>query len=174
MPTAKEHLNKQVTATSDGKNLGKIKEIYFDSKVTSITAVSLCSSSWLIRAFLCFLRRKRMIDRAKVQKLGVDTWLVERSDVVISPKKIVGYRGFVPASELQGRKITSEGGTEIATVDSVILDDDGKVKGFTLDKMPASGLLASRRAIAREAIISLGSKNNPMTTTLEEAESMSL
>lgn len=174
MPTAKEHLNKQVTATSDGKNLGKIKDIYFDSKITRMTAVSLCSSSWFVRTFLCFLRRKRIIDRARVQKFGIDTWLVERSDAVVSPKKIAGYHEFVPASQLNGRKITSDGGTEIATVDSIMIDDDGKVLGFTLDRMPESGLLADSRAIAREAISSIGSENSPMITTLEQAESMSL
>ena len=174
MPTAKEQLNKLVTATSDGKNLGKIKDIYFDSKVTKITAISLCSSSWLARTFLCFLRKKRMIDRTKVEKFGLDSWLVERSDVVVSPNKIPGYREFIPASQLEGRKITSDGGTEIATIDSIMFDDNGKVKGFTLGKMPESGLLAERKAIAREAINSIGSKNQPMITTLEQAESMSL
>lgn len=174
MPTAKEQLNKQVIATADGKILGKIKEVYFDPKVTKMTAVSLCSSSWFVRVFLCFLFRKRMIDSAKVQKFGLDTWLVEKSDVAVPPKKIAGYREFVPTSQLDNRKISSDGGTVIATVDSVMLDDNGKVLGFTLDKAPESGLLASRKAIAREAISNIGSKDSSMITTLEDAESMSL
>ena len=65
----------------------------------------------------------------------------------------------------------SEGGTEIATVDSIILDDQCNVKGFTLAKVPASGPLAQRKAIALGAITSLGSKTSPMTTTLAQAES---
>lgn len=175
MPVAKEHIHKQVTATSDGKNLGRIKDIYFDSQVTRTTAVSLCSSDWFSRIFLCFLRKKRMLDRSKVTKCGIDTWLVESSDVVVSPNKIPDYREFVLASELEGRKITSEGGTVLATIDSVMLDDDcTKVMGFTLGKTPESGLLAERKAIAREAITSIGSKDIPMITTLADAESMSL
>ena len=76
--------------------------------------------------------------------------------------------------DLEGRHIMSEGGTEIATVDSVIIDDGFNVIGFTLDKMPESGPLASRKAIAREAISSIGSKDSPMVTTLTDAESMEL
>jgi len=83
----------------------------------------------------------------------------------------VGSRDFVPAKQLHGRQILSEGGTEIATVDDVILDGQCNVKGFSLAKMPASGPLAQRKAIALGAFTSLGSKTSPMITTLAQAES---
>ncbi|MFC1924447.1 PRC-barrel domain-containing protein [Chloroflexota bacterium] len=165
MQTVKEQLNKQVIAISNGKKLGKIKEIYFDPDVTKVAGVSLGSSG-------IFKRKDLMIDGRKVQKCGMDAWLVSSSDVVVEPKQIFGSSEFVPASELQDREIVSEGGTEIATVDSTIIDEHGNVKGFTLDKLPESGPLAQRKAIARGAIHSLGSETSPMTTTLEVAESI--
>jgi len=167
MPTVKDHLKKPVISTSGGKKLGKIKDLYFDPRITRVTAVSL-GASGILR------RKKLMIDRAKVQTCGEDAWLVSRADVVVGPKNIVGSQEFVLASELRGRKIMSEGGTEIATVDSIILDGQCNVKGFTLDNVPASGPLAQRKAIALGAITSLGSKTSPMTTTLAQAESMEI
>lgn len=164
MPTVREHLNKPVISTLGGKKLGKIKDLYLDPKMTTVTAVSL-GGSGILR------RKKLMIDRAKVQTCGMDAWLVASADVVVGPRDIVGSQEFVPASELRGRQIVSEGGTEIATVDSVILDGECNVKGFTLDKVSASGPLAERKAIALGAITNLGSKTSPMVTILEKAES---
>jgi uncharacterized protein YrrD len=163
MPRAKEHLNKPVISTSDGKILGKVKDVYFDPKLTKVTAVSLGSSG--------LLRRKTMlIDRSQVQLCGIDTWLVSSGDVVVSPENIFGAREFVAASELRGRDIVSEGGTSIATVDDIIIDGDCNVRGFSLGKAPP-GPLADRKAIALSAITSPGSKTSPMTTMLAQAES---
>jgi sporulation protein YlmC with PRC-barrel domain len=164
MATVREHVNKPVITTSDGKKLGKIKDLYLDPKLTKVVAVYLGGSGVL-------RRKKLMIEQDKVQTCGVDAWLVARANVVVGPGDIVGSRDFVPARQLHGRQVLSEGGTEIATVDDVILDGECNVKGFTLAKIPASGPLAQRKAIALGAITSLGSKTSPMITTLAQAES---
>ena len=167
MTTVKDHLNKDVITTSDGKNLGKIKEIYFDSRVKRVTAISLGSHGIIHR-------KHPMIERAKVKMYGIDTLTVLREEDVVEQKSLDDFNEFVPASELKGRQIISEGGTEIATIDSVIIDDEGYVTGFTLDKIPESGPIASRKAIARDAISSIGSNDSPMVTTLAEAETMEI
>jgi uncharacterized protein YrrD len=167
MPTVREHVNKPVISASDGKKLGKIKDLYLDSKVTKVIAVYLGGSGVL-------RRKKLMIKQDKVQTCGMDAWLVATADVVMDLGHIVGSRDLVPARQLRGRKIVSEGGTEIATVEDVILDGECNVKGFTLANYPASGPLAQRKAIALGAISSLGSKTSPMTTTLTNAESMEI
>jgi hypothetical protein len=59
-------------------------------------------------------------------------------------------------------------------VDSVILDGECNVRGFTLDKVSASGPLAERKAIALGAITNFGSKDSPMITILAQAESMEI
>jgi sporulation protein YlmC with PRC-barrel domain len=167
MPTVREHVNKPVISTSDGKKLGKIKDLYLDPKLTRVTAVCLGGSGVL-------KRKNLMIKRDKVRTCGIDAWLVETADVVVDSGHIVGSRDFVPARQLRGRQIASEGGTEIAKVEDVILDNECNVKGFTLANYPASGPLAQRKAIALGALTSLGSKKNPMATTLARAESMEI
>jgi uncharacterized protein YrrD len=164
MPTVKEHLNKPVISTTNGEKLGKIKDLYLDPKLTRVVAVFL-GKKGVVR------RKKRMIERDKVQTFGVDAWLVERGDVVVDWGQIVGSRDLVPSRQVHGRQIVSEGGTEIATVEDVVLDGHCNVRGFSLAKMPASGPIAQRKAIALEAITSVGSKTSPMTTILTKAES---
>ena len=56
----------------------------------------------------------------------------------------------------------------------VILDGQCNVRGFSLAKMPASGPLTERKAIALGAITSVGSKTSPMITNLAQAESMDI
>lgn len=165
--TAKELRKKQIVATLEGRQLGKIKDVYFDANVTIMTAVSVGSSGLIIRKNL-------VIERSKLQSCGADMCMVPRADIVVELNKVTGYREFISAKELEGRHIVSEGGTEIATVDSILLDDDFHVIGFTLDKKPESGPIASRKAIAREAIISIGGKDGPMVTTMAKAESIEL
>jgi sporulation protein YlmC with PRC-barrel domain len=164
MPTVREHVNKPVITTTNGEKLGKIKDLYLDPKLTKVVAVYL-GRKGVVK------RKKLMIERDKVQTCGIDAWLVERGDVVVDSGHIVGSRDLVPARQLRGRQIVSEGGTEIATVDDVILDGQCNVKGFSLGKMPASGPIAQRKAIALGAFTSLGSKTSPMITTLAQAES---
>ena len=164
MANAKEHLNKPVISTTNGEKLGKIKDLYLDPKLTKVVAVYL-GKKGVVK------RKKRMIERDKVKTFGVDAWLVERGDVVIDSGQIVGSRDLVPSRQVRGRQIVSEGGTEIATVEDVILDGKCDVRGFTLAKVPPSGPITTRRAIALEAFTSVGSKTSPMTTTLSKAES---
>jgi sporulation protein YlmC with PRC-barrel domain len=167
MPTVRDHRNKQVITTTGGKKLGKIKDLYLDPKLTKVTAAYLGRTGVVNR-------KKLVIEREKVQTIGADAWLVATGDVVVESSHFPGFRDLVAAKDLHGRKILSEGGTEIATVDDVILDGDCNVKGFSLANYPPSGPLFDRKAIALGALTSVGSKNQPMTTTLAKAESMTI
>lgn len=167
MATAKELRKKQVIASLEGKNLGKIKDVYLDPNITRVTALSLGSNGLI-------MRKQLVVESSKLQSCGVDTCMIPRADLLVELNKVTGYREFISARELEGRHIVSEGGTEIATVDGILLDDDFHVIGFTLGKMPESGPIASRKAIAREAISSIGGKDGPMITTMANAESMEL
>lgn len=167
MPTVKEQMSKPVISTSDGRQLGRIKDILFDARLARVVAVSLGASGILSR-------KKLLVEKDKVQVCGVDVWLVPSGDVVVGPEQVVGSQDFVSASQLRGRQIVSEGGTAIAAVDSVIVDNDCNVKGFTLSKVAASGPLAQRKAIALGAITSFGGKKQPMTTLLAQAEAMEI
>ncbi len=87
MRTVRDHINKPVVTTSDGRKLGKIRDLFFDAKLTRGAAVYLGTSDVLGR-------KKLMIDRDKVRTVGTDAWLVDSADVVVAPGQIVGARYF--------------------------------------------------------------------------------
>jgi hypothetical protein len=71
-----------------------------------------------------------------------------------------------------GREVITEGEHRVGTIGDVILDENANVIGFKFDQVFVQGPLAEQRRIARAAITHLGDKNNPMTTVLEQAESL--
>ena len=81
---------------------------------------------------------------------------------------------FDGRADLRGREIQTEGGTKLGVVEDVILDSEARVLGFTLGKVYAQGPLAEKKAIVRDAITDLGSKDKAMTAILAQAESLTI
>jgi sporulation protein YlmC with PRC-barrel domain len=167
MFTSKEHLNKPLISTTDGRKLGEIKDLYLDQDMRQVSAVFLGKQGLISRKTL-------MIARSAVQVLGVDVWLVSGSDTVVGPEDIAESGTFILVGELHGRELQTEGGTKIGVIDHVLLDHEGRVLGFGLGKVYSQGPLAERKMIARDAILNLGASKEPMTINLAQAESLSL
>ena len=167
MILAKTHSNKPLISISDGKKLGEIKDLYLDRGMRQVAGVFLGTEG-------LFKRQALVIARSAVQVYGIDAWLLSGSDKVMDLGELPESETFTLASELRGRKIQTEGGTEIGVVEDVLLDNEARVLGFSLGKVSVQGPLAERKAIALEAITNMGSKNEPMTTILAQAESLAL
>jgi uncharacterized protein YrrD len=167
MITSKEHSGKPIISITDGKKLGEVKDLYLDKDMRQVAAVFLGKEGLINRKTL-------MIARSAVQIYGVDVWLVSGSDTVAGLEDIPESETFMLVGELRGRELQTEGGTKIGVIDHVILDNEARVLGFGLGKVYSQGPLAERKAIAREAIISLGATKEPMTINLAQAESLAL
>ena len=167
MNTAKEHSNKLLVSITDGKKLGEIKGLYLDPDFRHVLGVYLGTEGLINRKALA-------IPRSSVQVCGIDVWLVSGPDQIMALEEIPDSATFILASDLRGREIQTEGGTELAEVEDVILNNETQVLGFTLGKVSADGPLNERKVIAREAIIDLGNKDKPMTVVLDQAESLTI
>jgi sporulation protein YlmC with PRC-barrel domain len=167
MKTSKELSNKALISITDGRKLGEIKDLYLDKDMRQVTAVLLGKEGLINQKAL-------MIVRSAVQILGIDVWLVSGSDKVVKQDDVPESKTFTLVGELRGREIQTDGGTKLALVEDVILDDEARVLGFTLGKVYAQGPLAERKTIAREAVTDLGGKKEPMTIVLAQAESLAL
>jgi uncharacterized protein YrrD len=165
MPPFKDHQGKPLICLTNGRKLGEVKDIYLDATCSRVTAV-------FVRQEGLLSRKTFALDRAKVQVLGIDAWLVTTPDAVVELGAIAGSDLFIQAGALRGRELHTDGGTKLATLDDVILDAEGNVIGFTLGKLFVQGPLAERKTIARAAISNLGSKDAPMVTTMAKAEAM--
>jgi len=167
MITAKEHTGKLLVSITDGKKLGEIKGLYLDLDARQVVGVFLGTEGLINRKTLA-------MSQSAVQVCGVDVWLVSGPDKVVPLDNIPDSATFVLVSDLRGREIETEGGTKIGVVEDVLLDSGARVLGFALGKVYVQGPLAERKAIAREAITSLGSKDKPMTATMALAESQTI
>ena len=167
MITSKEHSSKPIISITDGKKVGEVKDLYLDQDMRQVSAVFLGKEGLISRKTL-------VIDRSAVQVYGIDAWLVSGSDTVRQPEDIPESGTFTLVSDLRGRELQTEGGTKIAVIDHVILDNEAHVLGFGLSKVYSQGPLAERKAIARDAIITLGTTKEPMTINLAQAESLAL
>ena len=160
----KDLSNKPLIGITDGKKLGEIKDLYLDQDMHQVAAVFLGKEGLVNRKTL-------VVPRSAVQVYGIDAWLTSGSAVVVEQDDLPDSGTFTLLGDLRGREIQSEGGTKVAEIEDVILDDQGRVLGFALGRVYMQGPLSERKAIAREAITNLGTKKKPMTTVLEEAES---
>ena len=167
MITSREHANKPIISITDGKKLGEVKDLYLDQDMRQVAAVFLGKEGLINRKTL-------VIARSAVQVYGIDAWLVSGSDTVIGPEAIPDSGTFILVGDLRGRELQTEGGTKIGVIDHVILDNEARVLGFGLGKVYSQGPLAERKAIARDAIINLGTTKEPMTINLAQAESLAL
>jgi uncharacterized protein YrrD len=167
MITSREHSNKPIISITDGKKLGEVKDLYLDQDMRQVSAVFIGKEGLISRKTL-------VIARSAVQVYGIDVWLVSGSDTVMQPEGIPESGTFTLVGDLRGRELQTEGGTKVGVIDHVILDNEARVLGFGLGKVYAQGPLAERKAIARDAIISLGTTKEPMTINLAQAESLAL
>ena len=167
MITSKDHSGKPLISITDGKKLGEVKDLYLDQDMRQVAAVFLGKEGLISRKTL-------VIPRSAVQVYGIDVWLVSGSDTVVQPEDVPESGTFTLVSELRGRELQTEGGTKVAVIDHVILDNEARVLGFGLSKVYAQGPLAERKAIVRDAILNLGSAKEPMTINLAQAESLAL
>ncbi len=167
MITSKEHSNKPLVSITDGKDIGEIKGLYLDPDMRQVAGVFVATEGIINRKTLAITRKDVLV-------YGIDTWLVSGPDIVKPVEEIPDSAAFILVSDLRGREIQTEGGTKLCTVEDVLLDSQANVLGFTLGKVYAQGPLAERKAIVREAIIDLGSKEKPMTANLSQAESLTI
>ncbi len=167
MPAIKEFHGKLLISSTDGKKLGEIKDVYLDQDGTKIVAVYLGKSGILSRKSL-------MIEIGYLSLIGVDACFVTGSDKVVATEGGDATSTWILAGSLIGREIKTDGGTKIATVADVIVDEGCNVLGFSLDWVYVQGPLADTRSIARGAITSIGKDGEPMITVLEQAEKLKL
>lgn len=163
MAATKEFAGKLLISVTDGKNLGEVKDVYFDPQVTKVVAAHLGKSGLINRKSL-------MVELSHVKLFGLDAWLVDASDIVIAKDDVQGAESYVIGDALRGRDIQTDGGTKIGTVGDILVDTQNNIVGFTLSKVQVQGPLAEAKAIARAAIANFGSDNSPMIVVLEQAE----
>lgn len=165
MATTKEYAGKILVSVTDGKHLGEVKDVYFDTEITKVVAAHLGKSGLINRKSL-------VVEVSHVKLFGLDAWLVDASDIVIAKDDVPGAEKYVLADTVRGRDIQTDGGTKLGTIGDILIDASNNVVGFALSKVNVEGPIAEAKTIARAAISNLGSDSTPMIAILEKAETL--
>jgi sporulation protein YlmC with PRC-barrel domain len=163
MRVGKSLIGNPVFGITDGRKLGQVKDLYLDDDLTSVVGIYL-GREGLLRPTPLF------IERADVALFGVDVVLTKQAATVYEGDQAPEPPGWLRLAELQGRPIQTPGGTKIGRVADVALDEEGRVTGFSLTGLSVKGPVAEAEAVARKALVDVGTADGVMTIDLAEAE----
>ena len=166
MQSGKFYLGKPVISMTEGRRLGTTKDLYVDSALTTVVGIYLGSEG-------LFSRKEQCIERSNVAVFGVDAILVTRDDVVVDGAPACEADTWLRRDRLPGRPITTAGGTQVGTVDDIIVDEELRVVGIQLDRIFVEGPVTENRAIVREAVTDVGDEG-AMIIDLNVAEQQRL
>lgn len=166
----KDIIGNPVISVSDGRSIGKVKDVYLTMNLLSVAGIYLGSTGGLFSSRSSFL-----VKSEDVVTLGEDAVIVKHDDVIQEEKDISDIDEiWLRRDELQGRTIDSPGGTKIGKVGDVIINKEGKVLGFSLSQVYISGPVAENRSVAIHTVQDVGNEDGVMTIDLEQAEQQEL
>ena len=162
MRLSKDILDKPIISVDEGRHLGKAKDLLVDKELTRMTGI-------FIRREGMFRRKTIYIPHERVVVFGIDAILIESSDA-ITDSRISPMGDWIELKTMFGRTIDTPGGTKVATLGDVVLNDEALITGFTLGKVYLSSPIAENGAIARAAVIDAGHEDGTMTINIDKAE----
>ncbi|HSH02146.1 MAG TPA: PRC-barrel domain-containing protein [Anaerolineae bacterium] len=165
MRSSDDFKNRKVISVSDGRDLGTVADLYIDSNFYWLTGIYLKSEG-------LFRRRAILIPRDRVTLFGVDVILVDDSDAVTNDRDHEEAKNWVRLKDVTGRTIDTPGGTKIATLKSVLLDESARVVAIELDKTYIEGPISDHGYVPRNAVIDSGHEDGGMTVDIHLAEQL--
>ena len=165
MRLSRDFDGKTIVSISDGRILGKTKDVYLDPDLQTMTGFHI-GREGLIK------RKTILIQRQDVVLLGVDVILVKDSDVFTDDQQMPEAKLWLRQDDLDGRQVVTPGGTKLGIVGDVVLDDTGAVMEIALSRVLVEGPLAEKRNIPRDAVLDVGKDGEPMMVDLAVMEKL--
>ncbi len=165
MRLSRELDGKTIVSISDGRILGKTKDVYLDPDLRNMTGFHI-GREGLIK------RKDILIQQADIVLLGQDAILVKDSDVFTDDQQLTEAKLWLRQDDLDGRQVVTPGGTKLGIVGDVVLDDAGVVMEIALSRVLVEGPLAEKRNIPRNAVLDVGKDDEPMMVDLAKMEKL--
>lgn len=168
MRLGKDIVGKPIISITEGRQLGTVKDLYLDQGLESITGIYVGSEG-------LFSRKSLLIQREQVVLFGVDVILVKGSDVVTDSNEAAeAIATWVRREKVMDREVDTPGGTKVAKIGDILLDEEARVVGFSLGRVFVAGPVAEQKVFGREAMLDTGSEDGAMTIDLSIAEKQKL
>ncbi len=165
MRPGKDLDNKPIISVSDGQILGRTKDVYLDQELTQLAGLFV-GTEGMIR------RKERFIPRDRIVLLGVDVILVKDSDVITTTNAFPEAEEWHRLTQLYGQEVRTPGGTRLATISDVILDETGAIAGLSLGRVFVSGPLAEKPMVPREVITDVFQSSDALIVDFPKLEAI--
>lgn len=149
MRVGKEIVGKPIYTADEGRWIGKVQDLYVDAGLEQVTGLFVGSQGLL-------KRKSQFISRDDVVVLGVDAILVRDGSVIQDDQESSSAAGWLRRDKLENREVDTAGGTRLAAIGDIIVDDDGRITGFKLSRVFLEGPLKDVAEIDRSFVIDAG------------------
>ena len=166
MRYSKDLIGKSIVSIDEGRHMGTVRDVYLDQNLEWLAGVHLGKEGLLSR-------RSLLIPRRDIAVFGVDFVLARSSDVVTDDKKLPESESWLRLDRLQGREVDTTGGTKVGVIGDAILDEEGRIRAFSLSRVFVEGPVAESRTIFQAAIVDKGQVDGLMTVDLAKVEQQS-
>ena len=163
MRLGKDLDNTPIISVSDGQILGRTKDLYVNQDLSQLAGLYV-GTEGVIR------RTDRIIPNDRIVLFGIDVILVNDADVITTTKAIPESDSWHRLSRLHGKEAQTPGGTKLATIDDIMIDEQGAVSGFSLSRVFVSGPLAENPVIPREVVVDAFQKGDALLVDFPELE----
>jgi len=148
MLSAQRLVNLPVISVSEGDEIGKVNDLYLDSELKHVTAISLDNEE-PFNELNCYVRQ------ADVLSIDQDAILVQNSDFVLdeveTPELSEWLKRWIRREDLRGRKVIAPDGTRIGHIGDIVLGDKADIVGFNLQQ--GVGQQVANKFVSRSSLI---------------------
>jgi sporulation protein YlmC with PRC-barrel domain len=165
MRLGKDFDGKPIISIANGQILGRAKDLYVNHDLTQLAGLFV-GTEGVIR------RKDRLIPAGGIVLIGVDVILVKDADVITTAQALPESDKWHRLSQLHGKEVHTPGGTKLAAIDDITLDEEGAVSGFTLSRVYVSGPLAEEQMIPREVVVDAFQRSDALLVDFPKLEVM--
>jgi uncharacterized protein YrrD len=164
----KDIMGNPVVTVSNGRSIGKVKDIYLAPDCQSVVGIYLGTEG-------LFSRQSFLVQSEDIVTIGEDVVLVKHEEVIEEVESLSETESaWLRRDELQGRRVDTPGGTKVGKVGDVMINRNGDVLGFSLSHVYVAGPIAENHAIAMHTVQDVGDEDGIMTIDLKRAEQQEL
>ncbi len=151
MRKAKSLLGLNIVSQVEGKHLGSVRDVIFDESSHKLIALLLSDRE------LFGMIDATVVPWTQVREVGPNAIMVPSEDVVLKAHTDpIIAEAFDQKNQLDGKKVTTQGGEDLGRISDLYIDDSGKVQGFEVSGGLFSDAIGGKRYMEMPSEITIG------------------